>query len=70
MNVDCDLRLQLVREHSKHRLLVHGLLVAPQVVEPLDHAVLKILPHLPEHHVLLYGVHPIKISILRSWASR
>ena len=60
--------LELIWEHFEHRLLVHALLVGPEVVEPLDHPLLQVLAHLAgldgrkilhlsEAHVLLDGVH-------------
>ncbi len=38
--------LELVREHLQDGLLVHGLLVGPEVVEPLDHTLLQIVTNL------------------------
>ena len=38
-------------------MLVHGLLIGPEIVEPLDDPLLEVLAHLAEAHVLLDGVH-------------
>jgi hypothetical protein len=40
--------LELVREHLQDGLLVHGLLVGPEVVEPLDHTLLQIVTNLTD----------------------
>ena len=65
--------LELVRQHLQHGLLVHGLLVGPEVVKPLDHSLLQVLPNTPEAHVLqknnysstnaTYSRHPIHLFI-------
>ena len=57
VHVDCNLRLEFVRQHLQHRLLVHGLFVAPEIIKPLDHPLLEVLPNPAEPHVLLDGVH-------------
>lgn len=52
-----DLGLQLVvGEALEHLLLIHCLLIGPQVVEPADHPCLQVLRHLAELHVLLDGI--------------
>jgi hypothetical protein len=40
--------LELVWEHVEDSLLVHGVLVGPEVVEPLDHPVLQLSAHTSE----------------------
>ena len=52
-----DLRLEFVRQHAKDFVLVEGLLVRPQIVEPLDDALLELLPDFAELHVSLDAVH-------------
>ncbi len=57
MDVNGDLRFQLVRQHAEDGLLVHRLLVVPEVVEPFYDAVLKISTNFSKGHVLLDSVH-------------
>ena len=57
MHLDGHLGLQLVRQGREDLLFVEGLLVGPEVVEPLDDALLQLLGHLAELHVLLDAVH-------------
>ena len=42
---------------SEYLIFVEGLLIGPQVIEPLDDSLFQLCGDLPEHHVLFDGVH-------------
>lgn len=46
VDVDGDLRPELVREVLQHLALVHCFLIGPQEVKPLDHPLLQVLSYL------------------------
>ena len=51
------LSFQFVRQHAENLILVEGLFVRPQVIEPLDDALFELLSDLSEFHIALDTVH-------------
>ena len=58
VHINGDLGTKLVGQVLQHLLLVHGLLVGPEVVEPLDDARFQLLVDFSKVHVVFDGVDP------------